>query len=1053
MDEQNAKDIVARAKIYGYFSAAFSQPPNRHTLDEFLSIEYDGGRAEFAPHSADVAAVEFAPHSADVAAVEFASHSADVATAVEFSDEEWKELSREYSYVFERCSLRTIPLWESAFVSGILLDETTLSVKRSYRRRGLNVWNPSYGPVDHIWIECDFLKILTQDLLDAFYAKTESAFTKKWLERKKFLEEHFLMFAMQFAQRLLQASAEPYFQSLARFLREFAESEYATLYKNVDSGNIYGGVDDFYKNSSIPQFFHAIKAAAGKEVEAESEVAVESEVEAEIEMESEVEALNLDGGIVTIPTTGRNNCGRRCIILADVAEGCVLKTYSRDMLGGNSDEPLIQCVRGAHYRDSFLNPERLMYPMRRVGKRGEGLFERISWDEATDIIAEQLKVVKEKYGPTSRYVNYASGVAASISGSAIAQRLLSLDGGYLDLYNSYSSACAGIATPYSYGTSVSGSTSDTLTDSKLIILWGHNPMESGFGNAVFADLKKAKEKGIKIIVIDPRQGDTARALSAEWIAIRPTTDSALADAMAYVMITENLHDKAFLDKYCIGFDKEHMPEGSQEVESVMEYILGMRDHAPKTPEWAEEITGISADKIKYLARLYATGKPAALIPGLGPQRHGNGEQTVRSLTMLASMTGNVGIRGGGAAGCGFVYQHAMPMLPPLKNPAGVSIPSFLWTKAITHGTRMTASKDGVAGCEKLTAPIKLILNLAGNTLVNQHSDINKTISILQDESLCEFIVCSDVFMNASAKFADILLPGASMFETENIGFPWRQGDYLLYGNKVIEPMFESRFEFDWLVEVGEKMGIGSALTDGHKTLREWLKSVYNLTREKEPELPDFEDFAKCGGHKYANRTTFVAFEKQIADIENNPFQTPSGKIELFSKRLYGMDKPKLIPAIPKYVPSFEGPCDERIKTFPLQLIGWHTKRRAHSVHDHNMKLEKLDPQRMWMNPKDARARGLSDGDTAEVFNARGRLRIPILVTERIMSGVVAIAQGAWYTPGADGIDTRGSINVLTTQRPTPLAYGNPQHTNLVQVRKFLKPLNQNGKGKQKIEEA
>jgi anaerobic dimethyl sulfoxide reductase subunit A len=188
-----------------------------------------------------------------------------------------------------------------------------------------------------------------------------------------------------------------------------------------------------------------------------------------------------------------------------------------------------------------------------------------------------------------------------------------------------------------------------------------------------------------------------------------------------------------------------------------------------------------------------------------------------------------------------------------------------------------------------------------------------------------------------------------------------------------------------------------------------------------------------GGYKYKNNKTYIAFSKQIEDPINYPFPTPSGKIEIFSKRLYDMEKPDEIPAIPKYVPSFEGVGDNKKEKYPLQLIGWHTKRRTHSTHDSNEKLSSLEAQKLWINSFDARQRGVFDGDEVEVYNDRGRIKIIAHVTQKIIKGVVGMPQGAWYEADDKGCDKGGSINVLTTSKPTPLAKGNPQHSNLVEV--------------------
>ena len=671
--------------------------------------------------------------------------------------------------------------------------------------------------------------------------------------------------------------------------------------------------------------------------------------------------------------------------------------------------------------------------MKRIGTRGEGRFERISWEEAADILAQEMKRIKAAYGPGSRYVNYGIGVAATIRPDFLIKRLLGLDGGYLSFYGSYSFACAQYVTPYIYGDKFSGNSVEDLLNTKLLILWGHNPSETNFGSQRNYLTALAKEKGVRIIVIDPRKSDTVISIADEWIGIRPSTDGALANAMAYVIWSENLQDQAFMDYFCIGFDESHMPDGVPENSSYHSYIFGKQDGIPKSPEWAEGITGIPADTIRHLAREYATTKPACLLPGLGNQRIGNGEQTVRAMAALACMTGNIGIAGGCAAGTGFVQEEPTPIYPIGTNPYPGSISCFLWPTAIEDGVNMTHQRDNVQGMDRLDSNVKMLFNLAGNALINQHSDINRTVRILKDTSMCELIVCSDVFMTPSAKFADLLLPAPSFLEDDNIAPPWRVGHYLLCNNRVIQPLFGCRNEYYWIGETAKRLGLWDAWSEGRTEPIQWLEYLYNNLRQKNPELPEFSQFQANGGHTYQNPTTYIAYAKQINDPEHYKFSTPSGKIEIFSKQLYDMREPKEIPAIPSYLPCPEGPSDPLIQKYPLQLIGWHTKRRCHSIHDNNPWMEELEPQCVWIHPDDAAARGISDGAQVEIFNDRGKVCIPAKVTDRIIQGVVAIPQGAWYTPDASGTDRRGSINVLTSARPTPLAKGNPQHTNLVEV--------------------
>lgn len=740
--------------------------------------------------------------------------------------------------------------------------------------------------------------------------------------------------------------------------------------------------------------------------------------------------------IKQINTTGRNNCGGRCVLCAHVSNNQIIKMTPADpSTYFHGDVALNKpCIRGLNYHTTYINDNRLKYPMKRIGKRGEGLFERISWEEAIDIISKEWIRIRDTYGPGSRYVNYATGVSALLTPNRFAKRLLSLDGGFLDYYNSYSSACIHQATKLMYGTTMTGNSLPDLVNSKYIILWGHNPSETKFDSETMYYLKEARKNGTPIIIIDPRKSDTAYELDATWIPIRPATDAALADAMAYVIYTNNLHNQEFLDKCCIGFDKSHMSDGVDHSECYLSYLLGENDGIPKTPEWASTITGVPADVITNLATDYATIKPAALIEGYGAQRNALGEQAIRGGILLACMTGNVGISGGWASGSGNCTYHNQPEFPSVTNPYQMQIPSYRWTDAVTHGHEMT-SINGVIGGNKLKSDIKMILNLAGNCLINQHGDINRTKEILADTNKCEFIVCSEIFMTSSAKYADILLPGISMLECENITMPWHYGDFLGFSNKIIEPLYEGRFEYDWLSEVAERLGLKDEFTEG-KSISDWLKSCYENLRQKEQELPDYDSFKKAAFYQYQNTPSIIAFEKECQNPEAYPFPTPSGKIEIFSKKVYESTFEEFFPPIPRYVKAPEGFDDELSSKYPLQLIGWHSKRRCNSIHDNNDKLHPIDPQMLWINPSDAAKRNIKDKDIVCIYNDRGQIQIPAFITDRIMSGVIALSQGAWYNPDTNGIDTAGSINVLTSLKTTPYARGNGQHTNLVEVTKI-----------------
>lgn len=734
-------------------------------------------------------------------------------------------------------------------------------------------------------------------------------------------------------------------------------------------------------------------------------------------------------------TAGTLNCGGRCILKAHVRDGRVIRISTDDNIPDTPENPQLRgCLRCRSYRDYMYHKDRLLYPLKRTGRRGEGQFCRIGWDEALDTIAGHTERIMRQYGPEALYLNYATGNSGRVSERVWMERLLGLYGGYLSYYGTYSNACTHIATPYTYGTLETGNSREDWVNSKLILLLGWNPAETIHGTNTAYYLKLAKQAGAEIIAIDPIYSNTAAALADQWIPVRPTTDSALLDAMAYVMIAEGLCDQKFLDTYCLGFDEEHMPPGIPPHNSYKSYILGYTDTIPKTPAWAESITGVSRDTIITLARKYATLRPGALIQGYGPQRHAYGEQVVRSGTVLAAMTGNVGIKGGWASGAGRPARAISLAAIPVPNPCQAQISMFTWPDALTHGKAMGAGQ-GVRGVEKLSANIKLIFNLGGNCLVNQHSDTNGTAKLLADESLAELIVDSGHFLTPSARYADIVLPADTFMEREDIVGPWLYGEYVLYVNKAVEPPGECRNGYAWIGGLAARLGLESQFTEG-RTLEQWLQYIVDETRKQDAEFPEFEVLKETGVYRRQYTEPAIAFKKQIEDPQNHPFPTPSGKIEIFSPRLWDMNNPREIPAVPKYIPAWEGPEAPLAAKYPLQCIGHHYKRRVHSTFDNTGWLEEAGRQEVWMSPPDAGQRGIQNGDIVEVFNDRGRIVLPSKVTPRIMPGVVSVPQGAWWTPDENGVDRRGCINVLTKYQPTPLAFGNPQHTNLVEISKL-----------------
>lgn len=754
-------------------------------------------------------------------------------------------------------------------------------------------------------------------------------------------------------------------------------------------------------------------------------------------------AASADSQIMT--TSCYHNCGSRCILLAEVKDGTVVRMLpDQDPEDSFERMKAIPCVRGRAQKWRVYSPERVKYPMKRVGKRGEGKFERITWEEALDTIANKLTEVKEKYGNEAIYYHYATGQIAggidnTYKGVGPIARLMHMFGGYVNFYGTYSSACYSAALPYI--TNMGSNSSDDLSNSKLVVLFAFNPLVTiSGGKGMGYHCLKAKEAGAKFIVVDPIYNDTAIATEADWVPIYPGTDCALIAALAYVIVKENLYDKEFMATYAVGFDEDTLPEGAPRNSSYMAYIMGRgSDKVAKTPEWAATITGIPADRIVKLAREIASTKPCAILQGLGWQRRAYGEQPVRALPILAAMTGNFGVVGGGTG----TRQTggtsiSIGSFPAGENPIKTTISVFMWPDFIERGTEMTnGPRDRIKGAEKLNANMKFMWNWAGNCITNQHSDINGTVKMLQDDTKLEFIVTSEVVMTHSAKMSDIVLPDTTHFEAENItgGSAEGKSNFVLFNHQLIEPMYEAK-DVLWVAEqLADRLGLGEQFREGHATREDWLRDIVTIAQEKNEDFPTYEEFKEIGYYKKTGGGGFIAGKAFREDPVANPLKTPTGKIEIYSPTMAEQNDPAEIPAIPEYIPEWEGVSDPLREKYPLLMVGHHSVQRSHSTFDNVAAMQEAHIQALWMNTLDAEARGIKNGDMVKVFNGRGVVRVPAYVTNRLRPGVTSLPQGAWYTPDENGVDIRGCINTLTKYHPTPFAKGNPQHTNLVQVEK------------------
>ncbi|MFC1980972.1 molybdopterin-dependent oxidoreductase [Chloroflexota bacterium] len=723
-----------------------------------------------------------------------------------------------------------------------------------------------------------------------------------------------------------------------------------------------------------------------------------------------------------VNTTCASHCGGSCILKLHLKDGIITRIETDD-----GDEPQLRaCLRGRAYRQRLYATDRILYPMRRIGDRGDARFERISWDEAITTIAREIIRVRDTYGAASILYLHMGGDLSNLHNSFQMRGVLSLAGGCTTRWGFASFQGALYSQWITYGTNFTDNSRDDLVNSRLIIMWGWNPAATITGVNTNWYLARAKEAGAKIMAVDPRYTDSAATFAHEWIPIRPGTDGAMLLAMAYVTIEENLQDQKFLDTHTIGFDK------------FKDYVRGIDDGIAKTPLWAESITGVCATSIRNLAYEYATIRPAALMAGIAPGRTAFGEQYHRIAITLAAMTGNIGIHGGDAAGWawgsvfgGYPYKIGNPygigrgalVVNPVdaqaSNPPKGSPYGYLASRV--HGCDIADFiQNGKAG--GYPADCKLIAVVNCN-FVNALPNVNRIVQALKSNKV-EFIFIQEQFMTATAKFADIVLPTSTFMERNDmvngVGSAF-YGDVM----KAIEPLGECKSHLEIAKLLASHLGVNFSDKTEENLLSEMVVNS---------EISDYEQFRQKGVYRINLQEPYVAFKKQIEDPVNNPFPTQSGKIEIYSQELADLNRPEL-PPLPKYINTWESRDDPLVAKYPLQLITTHFKRRTNAQFDNIPWLRELETQAVWINSYDAQGRGISNGDFARVFNDRGQIVIPAKVTERIMPGVVDVPHGAWYDPDENGLDRGGNPNVLINDQYS-LGGAFPYNTCLVQVQKL-----------------
>jgi anaerobic dimethyl sulfoxide reductase subunit A len=691
--------------------------------------------------------------------------------------------------------------------------------------------------------------------------------------------------------------------------------------------------------------------------------------------------------IKTIPVSCNKDCAAGCPLLAHVEDGKIVKITNNP-----NGTPYMQgCSKGFQAMQVAEAPDRLLQPLIRRGPRGSGDFKAVSWDEALDYVAAGLRNIKDKFGSESILFLGGSGSCrgALHNTASLTKRFLNMFGGYTQTYSNYSSAASDFVTPYVFGTSEVGIDAATLRRSKLIILWGANIMDTRFGCEYPARLREACKNNVPIIVIDPRKSRTANLPHAQWFPIRPGTDTAMMASVLYELLKNNIVDYPYLEKYCTGFDQ------------VVKYILGTDDDQPKTPQWAEQICGTPAGLIQKLAGLYGRTKPAALIPGLSIQRNLGGEEAMRMAMVLQAATGNIGKMGGAPGGC---IWDGLPVpecgsMDTAARPGNPFIPEYCWPDAILEGKNGGYSVD-----------IKGIYNVGGNYL-SQGSDIKKNMRAFDK---VEFSVCHEHFMTPTAAYCDVILPATTFLEREDILFPGM--NYLFYSAKAIDSPGDVKDDYEIFCELSDRLGFLDKYSEG-KSATQWVEQF-----AAESVITDYEDFKQSGIFSGQDQMR-IGLSKFIADPVKNPLETPSGNIELASKNYAKTGFAA--------VPTYRGMADA--EQYPLRLVTPHSLYRVNSSYSNVQWFRKREPHALWMNPVDAKKRGIRENQEVVVRSPRGKMKISVLITEDIMPGVVCLLQGIWPSLDGNGIDQAGAANILTSTVPTEPSMGSRTHSVLVEV--------------------
>ncbi|MFC1948042.1 molybdopterin-dependent oxidoreductase [Chloroflexota bacterium] len=702
--------------------------------------------------------------------------------------------------------------------------------------------------------------------------------------------------------------------------------------------------------------------------------------------------------------------------------GCGIYCYVKDgrlvRVEGMKESPRNRgklCPRAFASAQWLYSPQRLKYPLRRVGKKGDGKFEKIGWDEALDIIAARLLEQKEKYGPESLAILS----PARRSYSDYLYRFLVVHGSPNYGHSGICAVQRAFGFAYTLGVPMLAPDYD---NADLIIIWGGNPVYSGTPQGGLNRILNANDRGATLVVVKPQmQPDAAKA--DIWMPVRPGTDGALALAMLNVVINENLYDREFVDKWCYGFDKI--------VPHIQKY----------TPEWGETITGLPAEQIRKVARLYARTKAACIYAGNAFDQAVSSNNAVRAVAILIAITGHLD-----RPGCNLAPTYN-PNMPRAKSVhirdrytqeivdklVGPEIPTCF--QPFIEGTSSAYYKCLDSILTEKPYPVKAIIAPGTQPTVITRG----TSRVIEALEKLEFFVVVDVMQNASMPWADIVIPVATMYES-NHPFEGGMGNWLMARNQVVERMGDYKSDYEFWLDLAVKMGYGDDFWNGsiEDCMNYQLKN-FGITVEelrKHPTGIVFES-VKPEHEKYER-----LFSTPSPRLSRAPY-LPQGKVAIYNT---AFEENGFNP-LPEWVEPPESPTatPDLLKRYPLVLSDTHTSEVFNAGWLRNVPyLREIQPD-PWLhiNPKTARARGIEDGDWVIVESPHGSMKVKARYFPGISPDVVMSLQGWWQScdelgkPGYPLVDGAGTNSLYSTDPEKafdPLVTAMPKQT-LVEVRK------------------